>query len=477
MPSASTAARGRTVFQKIWEDHVVRELSDDFDIIYIDRHLIYEGASSYAFESLRMSQRPLFRCGATLGTVDHMVPTVDRSHGVEYEPARVLIDVFDKNCEAFAIPKFSLHDRRQGIVHIIGPEQGFTLPGTTIACGDSHTATHGALGALAFGVGSSEVEHVLATQTLVVQRPKQMLVRLNGRCGPGVTPKDVILFVIGRLGTAAGREFAIEYSGEFIAVTSVEGRMTICNMSTELGAVTGIVAPDRKTSDYLLGRALAPTGEDWDRAQSYWSSLRSDETATFDAVHEFNVGEVLPQVTWGTNPEQVVEVTGRVPDPARLTTAALRDSYSRALNYMGLAPGTPMQDIAVDVVFIGSCTNARIEDLRAAARIVSGRRVAANVKAMVVPGSGLVRLQAEREGLDMIFREAGFEWRSPGCSMCLGINGEVLRPGQRCASTSNRNYEGRQGEGGRTHLMSPAMAAAAAVAGRIVDVRTLGGAA
>lgn len=464
----------QTLFQKIWDDHVVRRLSEDFDLLYVDRHLLYEGASSYAFESLRASGRPLFRQGVALATVDHMVPTIGRAGGVAQADARILIDTLEANCNTYGIPQFRLNDSRQGVVHVIGPEQGFTLPGATLVCGDSHTPTHGALGALALGVGSSEVEHVLATQTLVSQRPRQMRIDLNGEAGHGVTAKDVILFVIGRLGTSGARSFAVEYAGDFIRALSVEQRMTICNMSTELGAATAIVAPDAKTVEYLAGKRYAPADVEWNNARAYWSTLFSDPGARFDAIHEFDVADVAPQVSWGTNPEQVVEVTGRVPDPTTCRDEALRASHERALRYMGLEPGTAMQDVGIDRVFIGSCTNARIEDLRAAAAIVRGRRVASSVRAMVVPGSGLVRRQAEREGLDRIFIEAGFEWREPGCSMCLGINADILQPGERCASTSNRNYEGRQGALGRTHLMSPQMAAAAAVTGHITDVRKFG---
>jgi 3-isopropylmalate/(R)-2-methylmalate dehydratase large subunit len=463
----------RTLFDKIWESHVVDRQPDGTCLLYIDRHLVHEVTSPQAFEGLALAGRRVRRPAATLAVADHNVPTTDRSHGIADAESRLQVETLEANAARFGIPYFSMADVRQGIVHIIGPEQGFTLPGMTIVCGDSHTSTHGAFGALAFGIGTSEVEHVLASQTLLQRPAKNMRVSVEGTLPLGVTAKDVILAIIGKLGTAGGTGYVIEYAGEVIRSLSMEGRMTICNMSIEAGARAGLIAPDETTFNYLKGRPMAPQGEMWQRAVAYWQTLPSDPGASYDKEVRLNAADIPPLVTWGTSPEDVVPITGRVPDPAAATDAAKREAMQRALDYMGLRPGTPMREIAIDRVFIGSCTNGRIEDLRAAAAIARGRRVAENVAAMVVPGSGLVKRQAEAEGLDRIFVEAGFEWREPGCSMCLAMNADRLQPGERCASTSNRNFEGRQGRGGRTHLVSPAMAAAAAITGRLTDVRTL----
>ena len=464
----------RTLYDKIWDAHVVRQEDDGSTLLYIDRQLVHEVTSPQAFEGLRLAGRRPWRVGANLATVDHNIPTVNRAAGIADPVSRTQVETLDENCQWSGIDEFDMADPRQGIVHVIGPEQGFTLPGVTLVCGDSHTSTHGALGALAFGVGTSEVEHVLATQCLVQQKQKNMLVRVDGELGPGVTAKDIVLALIGRIGTAGGTGFAIEFGGSAIRALSMEGRMTICNMTIEAGARAGMVAVDQTTIDYVQGRPLAPSAELWQRAVENWSDLHSDEGAHFDAVIELDAGAIQPQVTWGTSPEMVVPIAACVPDPSDEEDAVKREGMQRALVYMDLTADMPMQDIAVDKVFIGSCTNSRIEDLRAAAEVARGRKVADNVKlAMVVPGSGLVRKQAEREGLDRVFLEAGFEWREPGCSMCLAMNADRLEPGERCASTSNRNFEGRQGHGGRTHLVSPAMAAGAAVTGHFVDVRTL----
>ncbi len=461
----------RTLFEKIWDSHVIEEQEDGTCLLYIDRHLVHEVTSPQAFEGLRQSGRRVRRPDATLAVPDHNLPTTDRSKGIADETSRIQVETLQKNCEEFGIPLFDALDIRQGIVHVIGPEQGFTLPGTTIVCGDSHTSTHGAFGALAFGIGTSEVEHVLATQTLLQKRPKTMRIRVEGELPPGVTAKDVILAIIGKIGTAGGTGHVIEYAGEVVRGLSMEGRMTVCNMSIEAGARAGLVAPDDKTYAYLAGRPMAPKGALWEQAVAYWRALPSDEGARYDREVVLDASEIEPLVTWGTSPQDVAPISGRVPDPAAETDPQRRAAMERALAYMGLEPGTPIAEIRIDTVFIGSCTNARIEDLRAVAKIVEGRRVAPHVRALVVPGSGLVKHQAEEEGIDRILLDAGFEWREPGCSMCLAMNPDKLSPGERCASTSNRNFEGRQGKGGRTHLVSPAMAAAAAIEGRFTDVR------
>ena len=461
----------QTLFEKIWDAHVVREIEGGRALLYIDRHLVHEVTSPQAFEGLRLTGRRVRRPDATIAVLDHNVPTYDRALPVRQADSALQIATLEENCREFDLTLFDMKDPRQGIVHVIAPEQGFTLPGTTVVCGDSHTSTHGALGALAFGIGTSEVEHVLATQTLLQARPKTMNVRVDGGLPFGSTAKDLMLAIIGAIGTDGGAGHVVEYSGAAIRALSMEGRMTLCNMSIEAGARAGMIAPDDTTYAYLEGRPYAPKGADWERARAAWRALPTDEGATFDKTTVLRADDVAPQVTWGTNPGQVVPVTGRVPDPAQYAEPGARESVRRALAYMDLRPGTPMTDIPVDRVFIGSCTNARIEDLRVAARVLEGRRVAATVTAMVVPGSGLVKRQAEREGLDRVFKDAGVEWREAGCSMCLAMNEDRLEPGERCASTSNRNFEGRQGNGGRTHLVSPAMAAAAAVAGHFVDIR------
>ncbi len=462
----------RTLYDKLWDAHTVRNNDDGTTLLYIDRHLLHEVTSPQAFEGLRLADRRPWRVSANLAVSDHNVPTTGRAQGIEDPASRLQIETLDRNCAEYGITQFDMNDPRQGIVHIIGPEQGATLPGMTIVCGDSHTSTHGAFAALAFGIGTSEVEHVLATQCLVQRKSANMQVRVDGRLGSGVTAKDIVLAIIGRIGTAGGTGYTIEYAGEAIEALSMEGRMTVCNMTIEAGARAGVVAVDRKTIDYLRGRPFCPTGPMWEAAVSAWSDLHSDEGASFERTVELAAGDIVPQVTWGTSPEMVAEVTGCVPDPELEADPARREWMERALRYMALAPGVPITKIAVDKIFIGSCTNSRIEDLRSAAEIVRGRRVADSVKlALVVAGSGLVKRQAEDEGLDAIFVDAGFEWREPGCSMCLAMNADRLEPGERCASTSNRNFEGRQGQGGRTHLVSPAMAAACAVAGHFVDVR------
>jgi 3-isopropylmalate/(R)-2-methylmalate dehydratase large subunit len=466
---------GLTLYDKIWNAHVVRDLGDGAALLYVDRHLVHEVTSPQAFDGLRLAGRRPWRAGANVAVPDHNVPTTDRARGIEDPISRAQVQALEDNCRDYGVQLFGLGDTRQGIVHVMGPEQGATLPGMTIVCGDSHTSTHGAFGALAFGIGTSEVEHALATQCLVLRKAKSMRVRVHGAVGPGVTAKDIVLAIIGRLGTAGGTGYTLEYAGAAIEALSMEGRMTVCNMSVEAGARAGLVAVDDQAIEYLRGRPFAPRGESWDRAVAHWRTLHSDADARFDREVEIEAAEIQPQVTWGTSPEMVVEVGGRVPDPAAAPDAVRREGWQRALAYMGLAPNTRIEDIAIDKVFIGSCTNARIEDLRAAAQVVRGRRKATGVKlAMVVPGSGLVKRQAEQEGLDAVFRAAGFEWREPGCSMCLAMNADRLEPGERCASTSNRNFEGRQGQGGRTHLVSPAMAAAAGIAGHFVDVRSFG---
>jgi 3-isopropylmalate/(R)-2-methylmalate dehydratase large subunit len=467
----------RTLYDKLWDAHVVHQEADGTALIYIDRHLVHEVTSPQAFEGLKLAGRKPWRASTVLATPDHNVPTTDRAAGIVDPVSRTQVETLDANCAEWGLNEFRMSDHRQGIVHVIGPEQGFTLPGATLVCGDSHTSTHGAFAALAFGIGTSEVEHVLATQCLWQKKSKSMLVRVDGELPLGVTAKDIALAVIGRIGTAGGTGYAVEFGGSAIRALSMEGRMTLCNMAIEAGARAGMVAADEKTIAYLQGRPQAPKGADWEQAVAYWRTLHSDEGAQFDAVLELAAAEITPQVTWGTSPEMVVAVTDQVPNPADAANAVKKGDWERALAYMGLTGGTPIQQIAIDKAFIGSCTNSRIEDLREAAAVArwaakNGRKVAANVKlAMVVPGSGLVKAQAEAEGLDKDFVAAGFEWREPGCSMCLAMNADRLEPGERCASTSNRNFEGRQGQGGRTHLVSPAMAAAAAVFGHFVDIR------
>ncbi|PFG08905.1 3-isopropylmalate dehydratase large subunit [Marinobacter sp. LV10MA510-1] len=468
---------GKTLYDKLWDDHLVKQRDDGSALIYIDRHLLHEVTSPQAFEGLRLANRKPWRIDANLATPDHNVPTTDRAMGIDgiVDPiSRIQVETLDSNCDEFGILEFKIKDQRQGIVHVIGPEQGATLPGMTIVCGDSHTSTHGAFGCLAHGIGTSEVEHVLATQCLVQQKIKNMLVKVNGQLGKGVTAKDVVLAIIGKIGTAGGSGHAIEFGGEAIQSLSMEGRMTVCNMAIEAGARVGMVAVDGTTIDYIKGRPFSPKGEAWNAAVAHWSTLHSDPNAEFDKVVELEGADIQPQVSWGTSPEMVANVAGQVPDPAKETDLIKREGLERALKYMGLQPNQLITDIKLDRVFIGSCTNSRIEDLREAALVVKGRKVAASLKqAMVVPGSGLVKLQAEAEGLDKIFLEAGLEWRDPGCSMCLAMNADKLGQGEHCASTSNRNFEGRQGFGGRTHLVSPAMAAAAAIAGHFVDVREM----
>ncbi len=463
----------KTLFDKIWDSHLVDRQDDGTCLIYIDRHLVHEVTSPQAFEGLRLAGRKVRRPEATLAVADHNVPTTDRSQGIADEESRIQVETLSRNCAEFGIPLFDMADVRQGIVHIIGPEQGFTLPGMTVVCGDSHTSTHGAFGALAFGIGTSEVEHVLATQTLIQKPAKNMRIAVGGARPTGVTAKDLILAMIAKIGTAGGTGHVIEYAGPAIAELSMEGCMTVCNMSIEAGARAGLIAPDETTFDYIKGRPMAPKAGHWEQAVTAWRRLPSDPGARYDKEVTLAAGEIAPQVTWGTSPEDVVPVTGRVPDPQSAPDENKRRAMQRSLDYMGLAAGTPMTEVPVDKVFIGSCTNGRIEDLREVAKVAEGRKVAAGVHALIVPGSGLVKNQAEEEGLDRIFLEAGFDWREPGCSMCLAMNADRLEPGERCASTSNRNFEGRQGRGGRTHLMSPAMAAAAAVTGRIADVREL----
>ncbi|MDD3650813.1 3-isopropylmalate dehydratase large subunit [Immundisolibacter sp.] len=465
---------GKTLYDKLWDAHVVYTEPDGSVLLYIDRHLIHEVTSPQAFEGLKLSGRRPWRTVANLAVADHNVPTTDRSVGIADPVSREQVQTLDRNCAEFGITEFRMDDPRQGVVHIIGPEQGATLPGMTVVCGDSHTATHGAFAALAYGIGTSEVEHVLATQTLPQRKSKNMLIRATGRLPAGVYAKDLILAIIGAIGTAGGTGYAIEFAGEAVRALSMEGRMTLCNMAIEAGARVGLVAVDDTTIDYIRGRPFAPKGELFERAAAAWRQLVSDPDAQFDRVVEIDAASLVPQVTWGTSPEMVLPVDGRVPDPATESDAARAEGMRRALAYMDLQPGTPLTDIRIDKVFIGSCTNGRIEDFRAAAAVLEGRKVAGNVRlALAVPGSGLVKRQAEAEGLDEIFRAAGFEWREAGCSMCLAMNADRLEPGERCASTSNRNFEGRQGQGGRTHLVSPAMAAAAAVAGRFIDVREL----
>jgi len=471
-----TATKGpQTLYDKIFDDHVVDRQEDGTCLLYIDRHLVHEVTSPQAFEGLRMTGRKVRAPEKTLAVVDHNIPTTDRTKGIAEEESRIQVEALARNARDFGVEYFNELDKRQGIVHIVGPEQGFTLPGTTIVCGDSHTSTHGAFGALAHGIGTSEVEHVLATQTLIQKKAMNMLVQVDGTPAPGVGAKDITLAIIGEIGTAGGTGSVIEYAGEAIRGLTMEGRMTVCNMSIEGGARAGMVAPDEKAFAYLKGRPKAPQGAAWDAAVRYWETLRSDEGAHFDRVVRLDAGNLPPIVSWGTSPEDVISVTGAVPDPELITDEVKRASKKRALEYMGLTAGTKITDIPLDVIWIGSCTNGRIEDLRTVAKIVEGKKLHESLDyGMIVPGSGLVKEQAEAEGLDKIFIAAGFEWREPGCSMCLGMNPDQLKPGQRAASTSNRNFEGRQGYRGRTHLVSPAMAAAAALTGRFVDVRTLG---
>ena len=461
----------RTLYDKIWDDHVVEQQPDGTCLLYIDRHLVHEVTSPQAFEGLRLSGRKVHAPDKTLCVVDHNVPTTDRSKGIAEPESRIQVETLEQNCRDFGVPYFSMDDIRQGIVHIIGPEQGLTQPGMTIVCGDSHTATHGAFGSLAFGIGTSEVEHVLATQTLIQRHAKNMLISVEGALGAGVTAKDIVLAIIGKIGTAGGTGYVIEYAGDAIRALSMEGRMTVCNMSIEGGARAGLIAPDETTFAYIMGRPKAPKGAAWEMALAHWRTLYSDEGAVFDREVRLDARQLPPLVTWGTSPENVVTIEGAVPDPADIADPDKRKAVERALAYMGLAPRTKITDITIDRVFLGSCTNGRIEDLRAASKVVAGKKVHEAVNAMVVPGSGLVKEQAEAEGLDKIFLAAGFEWREPGCSMCLAMNDDRLQPGERCASTSNRNFEGRQGFKGRTHLVSPTMAAAAAIAGHFVDIR------
>ena len=464
----------KTLYDKLWESHVVHTEEDGTALLYIDRHLLHEVTSPQAFEGLKMAQRKPWRASANLMVADHNVPTSNRINGIDDPISRLQVETLDANAKEFNLTYFGMNDKRQGIVHVIGPEQGATLPGMTVVCGDSHTSTHGAFGCLAHGIGTSEVEHVLATQTLIAKKSKSMLVQVDGVLPVGVTAKDIVLAVIGKIGTAGGTGYAIEFAGSTIRNLSMEGRMTICNMAIEAGARAGMIAVDQTTIDYVKDRPFAPVGPHWDRAVAYWRSLHSDANAKFDFVVTLQAAQIQPQVTWGTSPEMVVSIDARVPDPDQEKDAVKREAMEKALVYMALKPNTAITDIRIDKVFIGSCTNSRIEDLRAAANIVRGKFRASNVKlAMVVPGSGLVKAQAEKEGLDSIFRDAGFEWREPGCSMCLAMNADRLEPGERCASTSNRNFEGRQGQGGRTHLVSPAMAAAAGIAGHFVDVRSI----
>ncbi len=468
-----SADNAKTLYQKIWDSHLVHMQDDGTGFLYIDRHLVHEVTSPQAFEGLRLSGRTVRRPDATLAVADHNVPTSDRSLPIAEEESRIQIETLAKNCAEFGIRYFDMHDKRQGIVHIVGPEQGLTQPGMTIVCGDSHTSTHGAFGALAFGIGTSEVEHVLATQTLQMRKAKTMEVRCESDLPVGTTAKDLILAIIGKIGTAGGTGHVIEYTGAAIRALSMEGRMTICNMSIEGGARAGLISPDEKTFQYIKGRPMAPKGADWDKAVAYWSTLATDKGAAYDKTVIIQAGDIVPMVTWGTSPEDVAPITGIVPSPADAADPNKQDAIKRSLAYMGLEAGTRIEDIAVDKVFIGSCTNGRIEDLRAVAGVAKGRKVASSVYAMIVPGSGLVKEQAEAEGLHKIFIEAGFDWREPGCSMCLAMNADRLEPGERCASTSNRNFEGRQGRGGRTHLVSPEMAAAAAITGHLTDVRNL----
>ena len=463
---------GKTLYDKVWDAHTVHQQDEGTVLLYIDRHLVHEVTSPQAFEGLQLAGRKPWRTSSMLAVADHNVPTTDRANGIEDPISRLQIETLDANCETFGVVEFKMNDLRQGIVHVIGPEQGATLPGMTVVCGDSHTSTHGAFGALAFGIGTSEVEHVMATQTLLQNKSRNMLISVDGEVGAGVTAKDIVLAIIGKIGTAGGNGCTIEFGGDAIRALSMEGRMSVCNMAIEAGARAGMIAVDQTTIDYLKGRPFAPSGKTWDAAVEAWQDLKSDDDAVFDEVVRLDAASIEPQVSWGTSPEMVCSVNGSVPDPAADEHAGKREGYERALEYMDLEPALPLMDIQLDRVFIGSCTNSRIEALRAAAAVIKDRKVAESIKqALVVPGSGLVKQQAEVEGLDKLFIDAGFEWREPGCSMCLAMNADRLEPGERCASTSNRNFEGRQGQGGRTHLVSPAMAAAAAIAGHFVDVR------
>ena len=461
----------QTIYDKIWNEHLVHEQEDGTSLLFVDRHLIHEVTSPQAFEGLRNTKRKVRQPKLTLAVADHNVPTTDRSKGISDEESKIQVDTLDTNCKEFGVQLFGMNDKRQGIVHIIGPEQGFTQPGTIIVCGDSHAATHGAFGALAFGIGTSEVEHVLATQTLVQKKSKNFRINVNGQLSAGVTSKDVILQIIGKIGTAGGTGYVIEYAGNLISSLSVEQRMTICNMTIEGGARAGLIQPDQKVFDYLKNKPMSPKNENWDKALEYWSQLKSDDDVSFDKEISLEAKEIKPMVTWGTSPQDVVTIDGKVPNPDQEVDPDKKNSIERSLKYMGLEPDTFVKDIKIDKVFIGSCTNGRIEDLREAAKILKDRKIASHVDAIVVPGSGLVKEQAEQEGLDKIFKNSGFEWREPGCSMCLAMNADKLKPEERCASTSNRNFEGRQGRGGRTHLVSPAMAAVAAISGNLDDVR------
>ena len=463
----------RTLFDKIWDYHLINTQEDGASLIYIDRHLVHEVTSPQAFEGLRISGRTVNSPNRTLAVADHNVPTTDRALGIDEEESRIQVEALDQNVKDFGIPYFNMMDERQGIVHVIGPEQGFTQPGMTIVCGDSHTATHGAFGALAFGIGTSEVEHVLATQTLIQKPAKNMLIDIKGELQTGVSAKDLVLAIIGKIGTAGGTGHVIEYSGKAIKKLSMEGRMTVCNMSIEAGARAGMIAPDQVTFDYLADKPMSPKGNDWDLAMEWWKSLPSDDNAFYDKKVTIDASKIKPTVTWGTSPEDVVSIDGYIPDPSKINDDDIRQKIERSLEYMGLKGGQKISDVEINTVFIGSCTNSRIEDLRSAAEVIKGKKVKEGIRAMIVPGSGLVKTQAEEEGLNVMFTEAGFEWREPGCSMCLAMNEDKLQPGERCASTSNRNFEGRQGKGGRTHLVSPEIAAASAITGKLTDAGSI----
>ena len=463
----------KTLYDKIWQSHLINEQDDGTSLIYIDRHLVHEVTSPQAFEGLRLSNRKVNSPKRTLAVADHNVPTLDRELGIKEEDSRIQVEELDKNVEEFQIPYFNMNDTRQGIVHVIGPEQGFTQPGMTIVCGDSHTATHGAFGSLAFGIGTSEVEHVLATQTLIQKKAMNMLINITGNLDKIVTSKDLILYIIGKIGTAGGTGCVIEYSGNALRDMSMESRMTICNMSIEAGARAGMIAPDDITFNYLYEKPMAPKNEDWDKAVNWWKTLPSDSGAKFDKILDIDATKVTQTITWGTSPEEIVSIDGTVPNPDKISDEVKQNKIKRSIEYMGLTPGQKISDVEINTVFIGSCTNSRIEDIRSAAEIIKGKKVCTNVKALVVPGSGLVKKQAEEEGLDVIFKHAGFEWREPGCSMCLAMNSDKLNEGDRCASTSNRNFEGRQGKGGRTHLVSPEIAAASAITGKLTDPRNV----
>jgi 3-isopropylmalate/(R)-2-methylmalate dehydratase large subunit len=463
----------RTLFDKIWDYHLINTQEDGASLIYIDRHLVHEVTSPQAFEGLRISGRTVNSPNRTLAVADHNVPTTDRALGIDEEESRIQVEALDQNVKDFGIPYFNMMDERQGIVHVIGPEQGFTQPGMTIVCGDSHTATHGAFGALAFGIGTSEVEHVLATQTLIQKPAQNMLINIEGELQTGVSAKDLVLAIIGKIGTAGGTGHVIEYSGEAIKKLSMEGRMTVCNMSIEAGARAGMIAPDQVTFDYLADKPMSPKGNDWDLAMQWWKSLPSDDNAFYDKKVTIDASKIKPTVTWGTSPEDVVSIDGYIPDPSKINDDDIRQKIERSLEYMGLKGGQKISDVEINTVFIGSCTNSRIEDLRSAAEVIKGKKVKEGIRAMIVPGSGLVKTQAEEEGLNVMFTEAGFEWREPGCSMCLAMNEDKLQPGERCASTSNRNFEGRQGKGGRTHLVSPEIAAASAITGKLTDAGSI----